>query len=80
MSVGSDWRSEAPRKAKICDFDDVLLQVNQDILRLEVPVQHTPGMCKSNSFQKLIEEELHMNISRFVSLAGVAGEKVQQLR
>ena len=59
VSESLDGQAEGTGKAKISNFESAHL-VNQQILRLEVPVDDPPGVAVVEAVAQLVEEQLHL--------------------
>ena len=53
MSVGPDWDAKGPAKAKVRQLDGAVL-VDEQVLRLEVSVKHTPRVAEGDALQDLV--------------------------
>ena len=62
MGVRPDGRGEASRQAKVGHLDGKPGAVDEDVLRLQVSVQHPMSMAELNAPQDLQHDVLHSNV------------------
>lgn len=59
MSERPDRDAERPRQSKVRELQEVVAAVNQQVLRLQVAVEHAVRVAVGDAPQNLVEEGLH---------------------
>lgn len=59
MSESPDRDAERPRQSKVGELQDVVAAIEQQVLRLEIAVEHAVGVAVGNAPQNLVEVGLH---------------------
>lgn len=59
MSESTDRDAKRPGQSKVSELDDVVAAIDEQVLRLEVAVEHAVGVAVGDATQNLVEEALH---------------------
>jgi len=59
MSESPDRDAERPRQSKVGELQDVVAAIKQQVLRLEIAVEHAVGVAVGDAPQNLVEVGLH---------------------
>lgn len=55
---------EQPSQSEISQFNSQIFPLNQDVLRLEIPMNHSIGVAVLKREQKLIDDTAHCLLSK----------------
>lgn len=64
MCVGFHWHGVDASKSKVCNLEQLLPGINQQVLWLQVSMHDSMGMHESQSTHQLVHEGLHQIIRK----------------